>query len=407
LAALIHRLFSSPDKNFMNPNRENVSSPLNTYRSEQTNHTAESSAFRFFRHWRFIVGTALVIWVSSFVIQCASAQDFSARAARLSRDYFKNGSETLLAFEPISRATRDSVVKIDLNGNTVALAAVIDASGLAVTKASEIQEGKLTAWLAIGKEVEVQLIAKDEENDLALVKVNAKNLKPIQWATDEISVGQWGVTPGIAETPQAVGIVSVPPRKIPPSRAFIGVVLDFKSPDAKIAQIMAGLGAEAAGLKPGDVVLKVNDAPVKEGQELVKTLRTFREGQSVKVRVQRGEEEFDATIKMMAPKPEGGGRGFDRAARMNQMGSVTSQRAEGFDLAIQHDTVLQNWQCGGPLMNLDAKAVGLNIARAGRVASYALPGSVVRPAIARLQAQAVCQLMSPLHRYSGTPGTMF
>jgi len=33
------------------------------------------------------------------------------------------------------------------------------------------------------------------------------------------------------------------------------------------------------------------------------------------------------------------------------------------------------------------KAVGLNIARAGRVASYALPGSVVRPAIARLQAQ--------------------
>jgi len=54
--------------------------------------------------------------------------------------------------------------------------------------------------------------------------------------------------------------------------------------------------------------------------------------------------------------------------------------------------VLQNWQCGGPLMNLDGKAVGLNIARAGRVASYALPSSVVLPAIARLQAQAVCQL---------------
>ncbi len=376
----------------MNPNRENGSSPLNTYRSEQTNPRAECSALRFFRHWRFVLGTSLVIWVSSFVIQCASAQEFSARAARLSRDYFKNGSETLLAFEPISRATRDSVVKIDLDGNTVALAAVIDASGLAVTKASEIQEGKLTAWLAIGKEVEVQLIAKDEENDLALVKVNANNLQPIEWATDETAVGQWVVTPGIAETPQAVGIVSVPPRKIPPPRAFIGVVLDFKSPDAKIAQIMAGLGAEAAGLKPGDVVLKVNDSPVKERQELVKKLRTFREGQSVKLRVQRGEEEFDATIKMMAPKPEGGGRGFDRAARMNQMGSVTSQRAEGFDLAIQHDTVLQNWQCGGPLMNLDGKAVGLNIARAGRVASYALPGRVVRPAIARLQAQAVCQL---------------
>src|SRR2546426_340563 len=194
---------------------------------------------RWLRHWQFVIGTSLVIWVSLFVIQYASAQEFPARAARLPRDYFKNGSETLLAFEPISRATRDSVVKIDLNGNTVALAAVIDTRGLAVTKASEIQEGKLTAWLAIGKEVEVQLVAKDEENDLALVKVNAKNLKSIQWATDETSVGQWVVTPGIAETPQAVGIVSVPPRKIPPPRAFIGVVLDFKSPEAKIAQIMA------------------------------------------------------------------------------------------------------------------------------------------------------------------------
>jgi serine protease Do len=165
------------------------------------------------------------------------------------------------------------------------------------------------------------------------------------------------------------------------------VVLDFKSPDAKIAQIIAGLGAEAAGLKPGDSVLTVNDSPVKEGQELVKRLRKFREGQSVKLRVQRGEEEFEATIKMMAPKPERGGRGFDRSDRMNQMGSVTSQRAEDFELVIQHDTVLQNWQCGGPLMNLEGKAIGLNIARAGRVASYALPASVVKPAIARLKAQ--------------------
>jgi len=347
----------------------------------------KNSWLEFFSHWKFFMRTSFVLWISSFVIHLASAQDSPAVFTRLSRDFFKNGEQTLLAFEPISRATRDSVVKLDLNGNTVALAAVIDASGLAVTKASEIKEGKLTAWLANGKEVDVQFFAKDDENDLALVQVNAKNLKATQWATGETSVGQWVITPGIAETPQAVGIVSVPPRKIPPPRAYLGVVLDFKSPDAKIAQVLEGLGAEAAGLKPGDVILALNDSLVDEGKQLVKTLRQFREGQAVKVRVQRGEEEFVATIKMMAPKPERG-RGFDRADRMNQMGSVTSQRAEDFELAIQHDTVLQNWQCGGPLMNLDGKAVGLNIARAGRVASYALPASVLIQAIARLQAQA-------------------
>src|SRR5438874_12265284 len=89
----------------------------------------------------------------NFFEPLAPAQEFSSPGARLSRDYFKNGEQTLLAFESISRATRDSVVKIDLNGNTVTLAAVIGAGGLALTKASEIKEGELTAWLAGGKEV--------------------------------------------------------------------------------------------------------------------------------------------------------------------------------------------------------------------------------------------------------------
>ena len=72
---------------------------------------------------------------------------------------------------------------------------------------------------------------------------------------------------------------------------------------------------------------------------------------------------------------------------MNRMGSLTSQRAEDFELALQHDTVLQAWQCGGPLVNLDGKAVGLNIARAGRVASYALPADLVKKAVEKLKAE--------------------
>ena len=35
--------------------------------------------------------------------------------------------------------------------------------------------------------------------------------------------------------------------------------------------------------------------------------------------------------------------------------------------------MLQPWLCGGPLVNLDGEAIGLNIARAGRVTTYALP----------------------------------
>jgi serine protease Do len=304
---------------------------------------------------------------------------------RLSRFSYKSGEETLRAFEPVSRLTRNSVVKLDLDGVTVALATVIDSSGLAITKASEIRQGKLTCWLATGKEVDVERIRVDEENDLALIKVKAKGLRPIQWAAGAPVVGQWVVTPGIAETPQAVGIVSVNRRKILPKRALIGVQLDFRARGAKILEIMEGFGADKAGLKAGDQILAVNGSAVKESEELVKALRNFREGQMVELRVQREEKEFAASVKMMPPPPpapEGRGRrGLDREDRMNRMGSEPSERAEGFAQALQHDTVLQNWQCGGPLVNLDGKAIGLNIARAGRVASYALPADLVQRAM--------------------------
>jgi len=76
-----------------------------------------------------------------------------------------------------------------------------------------------------------------------------------------------------------------------------------------------------------------------------------------------------------------------------------SQRAEDFELAMQHDAALQPSQCGGPLLNLDGKAVGLNIARAGRIASYALPASLVRRIISELKLRP----MLPLNGGEGQP----
>jgi len=73
---------------------------------------------------------------------------------------------------------------------------------------------------------------------------------------------------------------------------------------------------------------------------------------------------------------------------MNRLGGEVSQRAEGFELALQHDTALQPEQCGGPLVNLEGKAIGLNIARGGRVASYALPIALVKQISEDLKAKA-------------------
>jgi serine protease Do len=60
------------------------------------------------------------------------------------------------------------------------------------------------------------------------------------------------------------------------------------------------------------------------------------------------------------------------------MGSFLSNRRSGFPFILQHDTVLKQTDCGGPLVDLDGKVVGINIARAGRVESYAIPAQAVR-----------------------------
>ena len=69
---------------------------------------------------------------------------------------FAAAKTTLRAFAPISEATRYSIVKFKVDGDTVALGTIVDTNGLALTKASELKKGKLTCWLATDKEVDAE-----------------------------------------------------------------------------------------------------------------------------------------------------------------------------------------------------------------------------------------------------------
>jgi serine protease Do len=319
--------------------------------------------------------------------QTAPAQD-SDRAPTLSRNRFRSGEETLRAFAPVSQATRNSIVKLNVDGSTVALGAVVDANGLALTKASEIKSGKLTCWLATEEEVEAEVLGTDQEEDVALVRVHAQHLKPISWAAGPVSIGQWAITPGIADTPHAVGIISALPHRIRPQRALIGVQFDSGRGLATIRKILPGLGAEKAGLKVGDLVLSVQGTTMTNREQVFETLRDFRDGKTIRLKIQREEEQFEVEVGMTVPKSGELARELYPEPRSELTGEV-SQRSQGFEQAIEHDTVLPPWLCGGPLVNLEGKAVGLNIARAGRVTTYALPAQLVLRILETLKPIAV------------------
>jgi serine protease Do len=305
--------------------------------------------------------------------------------ARLPRNRFRSGDETLKAFAPIAEATRHSILRFNVDGGPVALGAVVDANGLAITKASEMKPGKLTCWLATDKEVDAEVLAVDDEEDVALVRVHAQGLTPIRWSTNDVVIGQWAITPGIIETPHAVGIVSALPRRIRPERAFVGIAFDQGATAPKIGQVYPGMGAEKAGLQAGDVITAVNETAVTNRIQVIDMVREFREGQTIHLTVERdGDDQFDVDIKLMVPRNgEFGFASYQQAYR--RLAGRISQRSEGFPQAIEHDTVLQPWLCGGPLVNLDGEAIGLNIARAGRVSTYALPAKLVREVIEKLK----------------------
>lgn len=298
----------------------------------------------------------------------------------------KGGTAFLRVFGPATEGVRRSIVQFEIDGRSVGFGAVLDANGEVITKASELTSGSLTCRFTDHAEsFSAKVVAIDEDNDLALVIVRAPGIKPVAWATNDIAIGQWAITPGLEPIPAAVGVISATPRKILPKRAYLGILPDFGAKSARIRDVMPGFGAEKAGLKAGDVILTLDSKKMNNGKELVDALRNYRDGQSVKLSVLRGEEQLEFSIQMMVPKPERPVRGVDRQERMNRLGSQLSRRAEGFQLAIQHDSVLQPWQCGGPLLNLEGRAIGLNIARAGRIASYALPADLLLTLVDRLK----------------------
>jgi len=306
------------------------------------------------------------------------------RRTRAPQPYSKNHLSTRSAFKPIAARANKSTVGVYCGGKQVALGAVVDAAGYVLTKASEVISTP-QCRLRDGRKVSATIVAKDDRNDVVLLKVGAKGLTPIQWAgNDNPPVGSWIVTPGLQDVPVSIGVVSVAMRKGPssrrPNRGFLGIGFASSGSEARIAQVIPKTGAARAGLRANDVITRINDRAIKDRAAMLRVLGRTKPNQKIKLRIKRGEKDLDVSA-TLGQYPAGG-----RISRQQFLGGDLSERRTGFEKIVQHDSTLQPSQCGGPALDADGKAVGINISRAGRVQSYILPASVVRPLIAKLKA---------------------
>ncbi len=295
--------------------------------------------------------------------------------------YERRHLSVVSAFREVVADPANSTVEVLCDHEPVALGAIVAANGYIITKASDLS-GDIVCKLRDNRRYEAERVGLDKKNDLALLKIEADGLTPVVWTDQsEIPVGSWLATPGLEDDPLSIGVLSASARLIAAPRPILGVLLAQDEKGARIDEVMPGSGAEQAHLQVGDIICGVNDEEIKTRESLIQRIGQFESGDSVKLMIRRGEEALKIEA-LLGPLPEEGD--ISRHEFQNQLGSELSRRRAGFPSVFQHDTILRANECGGPIVDLNGHTVGINIARAGRVASYAVPASVVKQALASL-----------------------
>lgn len=327
----------------------------------------------------------------ALVVSGASAQDEPPDSLEKAREAFrtafdrmwsppgyrlKNGPHVRAAFREAVAGLQGSVVRVKNDGEDAALGGVVGPDGWVLTKSSQLT-GRVTCLLSDGRELDAKIVGVDRQYDVAMLKIDAKDLPVLDLADRDISKeGRWVATLGQGDDPIAVGVVSVSARRIPHQAGILGVKLEEASPNgALVDTVYTESGADEAGIEKGDVIVSVNDQKTTSRDAVINAVRKYTPGDVIGVGIKRGDD-----LRVVRARLAGQVKEFplDRGQYQNNLGGELSDRRFGFPTAVQHDTVIDPDDCGGPLVDLDGAVVGFNAARAGRTESYAIPSYVVR-----------------------------
>ena len=222
-----------------------------------------------------------------------------------------------------------------------------------------------------------------------MLKVDVQGLKPVAFSDARRCRPATGwPPPGRRASRLAVGIVSHGVRALTDfdafinnnNRGFLGIIpVDEKDKDGKV------IGAKIDSLEPKGGAAKRRAAEERRHHRAERAARppgrrrcgrswrTLRPGDTVKLKVLRDGEEKDFKAKLTGPLST------SRGDIQNAMGGELSGRRTGFPAVLQTDMVVEPKDCGGPVVDLDGKVLGVNIARAGRVETWILPSENIRP----------------------------
>ena len=294
----------------------------------------------------------------------------------------KNHERVRSTFEEIVNHARQATVRISNNKKQLCLGTIVDPNGLIVTKASEI-EGRqsLICRFFSGKQRAAVVVGVIDRHDVALLRVRAKRLPFVQFEPKQkVAVGSIVATTGLGTKPIAIGVISDTRRQVK-SDAILGIKIRERKTKPVITEVIPNSAAQRAGLLAEDIILRINDQHVKTERHAVEMISQHLPGEKLHIEVQRGPSRFAFEAKLgryaELDTENGDFQGY--------LGGDLSHRRSGFPMVIQHDTFLLPKHCGGPIVDLKGNVVGVNIARAERIASYALPCEILVQSIEKIR----------------------
>lgn len=302
----------------------------------------------------------------------------------------RQAADLLDTLVPVAQQANVGTVRITDGKAQIALGMVVTADGHICTKYSEIADkDELFCKTRDGERFAAELLSFDECNDIAILKIEPGKLPPVVFASEQPEPGAFVISVNADTRPLALGVCSNSSRSlVGTNQAFLGVKPVDHADGVLVAQVTQGSSASLAGLKPGDILLTINGQPLNNVQTFVNQVRQNVPGDKVVIEYVR-EGNRSQTVATLAGR-DAGTPVADRFRQMETFGAIPSRRRSEFPNVFQHDTPLVPEECGGPVINLDGEVVGMNIARGGRVASYAIPadhlqrvlGDMIRPSVA-------------------------
>jgi S1-C subfamily serine protease len=274
-----------------------------------------------------------------------------------------------------------STVRVWAGKRRLAYGTVVGDGHKVLTKWSEIARasGSLRVESAAGEVLNAKVSGVYQGDDLAVLETTGTALVPVKWSKESPRLGAFLAAPQPDGRPAAFGVVSVLERNLRQTdRAYLGVGGDrmFDGPGVRIGEIYPQSGAEAAGLKPGDIILKVGERPISGVLELQNSLIGINPGSTIALHVRDGgvEKKIDVLLgnRPNLYNPLGG-----RLRQMERMGGEISRVRDSFPSALQTDMRVRTDQVGGPVVDLQGRVLGITLARADRTRSFIMPAAAV------------------------------